>query len=166
MCEIALPLSFCTMANHAFLEVFTPERGRVARTGSPLFTHMVVAERFNKHLRSLLKQYKTPAKHLMITRLRENMIEVERIIQPHGYFVSDPPKSTYVGAVHSGAFDEVAGPDYIRVERVVRVLGKLTSKYLTPTQSAAVHEFFLLDRPLYREAHQKLAGTYTLLGCI
>ena len=68
------------MANHAFLEVFTPERGRVARTGSPLFTHMVVAERFNKHLRSLLKQYKTPAKHLMITRLRENMIEVERII--------------------------------------------------------------------------------------
>jgi hypothetical protein len=166
MCEIALPLSFCTMANHAFLEVFPPERGRVARTGSPLFSHMVVAERFNKHLRSLLKQYKTPAKHLMISTLRENMIEIERIIQPPGYFVSDPPKSSYAGAVQSGAFDEVVGPDYIRVERVVRMMGKLTSKYLTPTQSDALHEFFLLDQPVYREAHRKLAGTHMLMGCM
>ena len=164
MCEIALPLTFCTMSNHAHLEVFLPERGRIARAGSPLYSHMVVAEGFNRHLRLLLKQYKSPAKHLMITRLRENMIEVERIIQPPGYFVSDPPKSSYCGAVQLGAFDEAAGPDYIRVDRVVRMLGKQTSKYLSPTESDALHAFFLLDRPVYREAHRKLAGM--LMGCI
>ena len=34
-CEMALPLVFNTMANHAFLEVFLPVRGRIARGGTP-----------------------------------------------------------------------------------------------------------------------------------
>ena len=54
--EIALPLCSNTIASHAFLEVFLPGRGRVARGGSLTHLHMAAFERFNKMLRSLVKQ--------------------------------------------------------------------------------------------------------------
>ena len=160
LCEMYLPLSFNTMANHAFLEVFLPERGRIARAGSCLHSHMVVFERFNKLLRALMTQFKTPAKHLMLSVLRLNMVEMERVRQPPGYFPTVPEKSSILGALRSGAIDEKAGPDYIRVESVLRGLGDTVTRHLTLTQSAALHDFFLFDRPVYRRAHQKLQGTH------
>lgn len=158
LCEMTLPLSFNTMANHAFLETFLPVRGRIARTGSPLNSHMVVFERFNKLIRALLTQYKTPAKHLMLSMVRLNMVEVERMRQPPGYFPTVPEKSSLLGAQNSGAFDMKSGPDYIRFEVMIRKLGLCVTRELRPEQSKAVHMYFLDTRDIYQSAHQKLAG--------
>ena len=40
-CCLALPLPFATMADHAFLEVFEPTRGRMVRFGTGVHLHMV-----------------------------------------------------------------------------------------------------------------------------
>jgi len=52
--EMAFPLSFCTIACHAFLEIFQPVRGRIARVGTCIHVHMVGFERYNKRIRGLL----------------------------------------------------------------------------------------------------------------
>ena len=165
LCEMRLPLSFCTMASHAFLEVFLPERGRVQRIGSCVNTHMVSYERFNKLLRVLLMQHKTPEKHLMLSMLRLHMVEMERVRQLPGFFPQSQDQSSLLGKLRSGAFDEKEGPDYIQEAPIIRKLGRVTrSVHLTPVQSEQLHTFFLEDKDqeVYQRAHRILAGNYKL----
>lgn len=166
LCEMSMPLTFNTMANHAFLEVFLPDRGRVARAASPLNSHMVVLERYNKLIRTLLTQHKSPAKHLMLSILRLNMIEIQRLKRPPGYFPIRVETSSVLGALNSGAFNLEIGPDYIAVDPVIRTLGKTVTRELTSEQSEALHQFFLYSRPLYRRAHRKLAGNLCLVRLV
>ena len=160
LCEMRFPLSFLTIANHAHLEVFIPVRGRVARAGSCLYSHMVVFERFNKLLRALSTQLKSPAKHIMLSLLRLNSVEMERVRQPAGYFPTVPEGSSILGALRIGAFDEEEGPDYIFGAPIVRQLGKVVAKHLTLVQSEQLHAYFLQDdqQPIYQRAHRKLQG--------
>jgi hypothetical protein len=158
LCEMALPLNFNTMAHHALMEVFLPERGHVARVGSTIHSHMVVYERFNKLLRRLLTQMKAPQKHLMLSILRLRMIECARVVMPPGYFPTAPETSSILGALRAGCIDEERGPDYIRFERIVRAAGRMKQTLLAPPQMDQVHRFFLEEHAPYAEAHRKLAG--------
>ena len=158
LCEMRLPISFSTMASHALLEIFIPERGRIARTGANVYTHMAAYERFNKLLRQLMTQFKAPAKHIMLSLLRLNMVEMVRVREPLGYFPSLREGSSILGALHAGAFHEEDGPDYISADTIIRKLGRFVTRQLTTSQSEKLHAFFLEDRSLYQRAHSKLKG--------
>ena len=95
----------------------------------------------------------------MLSVLRLNMVEMERVRQPLGYFPTLQEQSSILGALHVGAFDEVNGPDYIVGTPIIRVLGRVRSGVeLSDIQREQIHLFFLHDRPLYRRAHRKLQG--------
>ena len=170
LCEMRLPLTFNTMSSHAHLEVFLPDRGRVARVGSSVHTHMTPFERFNKILRALLTQHKSPEKHLMLSVLRLHLVEMERVRQPLGYFPNLAEKSSILGLLRAGSgCDEKNGPDYILVDPTIRKLGRVRKGVqLTLVQRERLHAFFLVDddRPVYRSAHRKLQGTCCSCRCL
>ena len=155
-CEIHLPLAFNTMAQHAFLEVFEPSRGRVIRAGSCPHFHMAAMERFNKKLRSLLTQMKSPAVHLMMSWRRLNMTELYRVAHPVDHFPTVPGRSTVMGAAREGA--ALDAPDYILAEHKVRLRGQTKFIYMTDVQRERVHLWFLDNDVTYARAHAKLRG--------
>ena len=162
-CCLALPLPFATMADHAFLEVFEPTRGRMVRYGTGVHLHMVVFERFNKLLRTLVTQLKSPSIHLMLSWMRMHMVEMQRASQPIGYFPTLPESSSILGAFRSGTSMEEDGPDYIRVDAIIRLVGRSKSQYLNSVQMESLHRFFLQDNKFYSMAHLKMLGRKNIL---
>ena len=144
-----------------FWEVFLPVRGRIVRGGTSPHFHMVVFERFNKLVRALLTQVKSPAIHLMLLWRRLNMVEIQRISMPLGYFPTVPESSSVLGVLRSEGDLMELGPAYIRVHRVIRLVGRMTLKYLSSSQLQMLHICFLEDHAEYALAHQKLRGVFS-----
>ena len=103
-------------------------------------------------------QFKSIAIHLMLSWRRLNMIETQRILMPPGDFPTVPEASSVLGVFRAGVGIEEEGPDYIRFDVVIRLLGRCKEVYLTPTLLEMLHLYFLEEDPGYGMAHQKLLG--------
>ena len=87
------------------------------------------------------------------------MVEIQRVAMPVGYFPTVPESSSILGALRSETDLEELGPDYIRVDPVIRVVGQRCTSYLSINQVKMLHICFLEGDPAYALAHQKVQGT-------
>lgn len=79
---------------------------------------------------------------------------------PVDYFPTIPESSSVLGVLRSETGLEQLGPAYIQVDRVIRVVGRQSTVYLTARQLQMLHICFLEGDEDYALAQRKVEGTF------
>ena len=158
LCEMAFPLTWCTITKHYLVEILEPKRGRVAKIGMAALSNMAPVERWNKFLRALLKAHKNMELTVMRRYVDFLMVTAQRLLAPLGYFVLDPEKSTAVSA--AGGYGENVGgftPAYLSPHW--RLTGRCYDYVLGDLERKKYHSWCRRNVPAYDTAHQGFLST-------
>ena len=147
VCEMTFPLAWSTITMHSMMEVFEPERGRVALYGAPKFLNMAAIERFNMLLRALVKARKNLERTIANRYLLYVLVNVAWRAAKLGDFILSPEQSTAVSQAGGYARDIAKVPLYLLAEDGVSLsfmVGQRLTKDLSDRTKTQLKLFFAL----------------------
>ncbi len=156
-CEMALPLSWCTIARHNLCEFMDPKRGRIVLYGTMPFLNMLPIERWNKFMRGLIKTRKDIVSGIM-QRYRRYMFNATSMLTAEpGDLVLNPARSSVVHRAGGYGADLLDSGHYARIVGVaptMKAIGRSWRCRFNDAELIRLHRLFMRAFGHYKTAHE------------